>query len=892
MSAADETRTVAPDREVAAAFWQVFSPDDPVIRLRFIDQRQDRKAKDKLSAHEKYGDDLSAQSRFWPIVEEQQRAGYAVYYFLNDVTSEPGSGYGGMAEDRDVVAIRVLAIDDDTGQVEDWHAEPDFIVYTSIVAGTEHDAVPTWKKQALWRVADCPVAEFQTVQRRLAAHYGTDPNVINPSRIFRLPGSVHAKNPRRPYPVTFRRLYDGPVRSLAELTEGLPEVKLIASFDGATAAPLGMVADHPTNVERARRALQGMVQRGEVAHDGVDGNRNLGIAAIHCKRAGLTIGTATMLLFDDFNPHCQPPWRTPDDEGFAEAITRVYRNDKVVFGCDGFVPTVIKFGAYLASIGLAPEDIVSAQAEPEDMSCWGEPFDIFGTIAELVLNREMLPDVAAIGYAFDTAERQGADPAVTVCAMLATCAAAITDEIKVQRKLHDDEHLERAHANFLIAAGVGDGKSPAIKAMTAPLRHVQVRAGEAYDLEMVAYKTAMEAHKKVKAAVIKRYEENITAHDPVAIAKEVPAEPVKPIRRQYVIHDSTTEGVRDALVHNPRGLLNEQDEVTGFLASFDQYRSNGRGGTDRAFWLQTDSGGPFFVNRSEKADGSGGGFTVPNLSCCFIGGIQTDKLALLAPTLTDDGFIQRSFVIFTRPDGAEQDHEGDQVARQAYRDLIARLVSLGPTVPLRLSAKAHEWRQEVEQVATDLCLFPSTPKAMIGHLKKWRGKYCRLLLTFHVMECVAHNYPIQREIAGETARRARDFFIGFLRPHQLRFYNEFFGGQGTTGDARWIAGHILAHKLDEATARNIRNACNWTAADDRALMAAMEELEQARWIGPRQTRGAGSRETVFWTVNPRVREMFAERGVEEAIRRAEMVRQLAEARAHYKAMHGTTKAGE
>jgi hypothetical protein len=69
---------------------------------------------------------------------------------------------------------------------DEWHARPDFIVQRD----TTH-----W--HAYWLIDDCPVADFRDVQRRLAAHYGTDTAVCNPSRVMRVAGTLHQKDAKQ-----------------------------------------------------------------------------------------------------------------------------------------------------------------------------------------------------------------------------------------------------------------------------------------------------------------------------------------------------------------------------------------------------------------------------------------------------------------------------------------------------------------------------------------------------------------------------------------------------------------------------------------------------------------------------------------------------------------------
>jgi hypothetical protein len=74
------------------------------------------------------------------------------------------------------------------------------------------------------------------VQARLAAHYGTDPKVCNESRVMRLAGTLHLKNPSQPLLVRIEvtdtwECIGGPYAS--ELVQdGLPTIEAKLSENG------------------------------------------------------------------------------------------------------------------------------------------------------------------------------------------------------------------------------------------------------------------------------------------------------------------------------------------------------------------------------------------------------------------------------------------------------------------------------------------------------------------------------------------------------------------------------------------------------------------------------------------------------------------------------------
>jgi len=96
-----------------------------------------------------------------------------------------------------------------------------------------------------------------------------------------------------------------------------------------------------------------------------------------------------------------------------------------------------------------------------------------------------------------------------------------------------------------------------------------------------------------------------------------------------------------------------------------------------------------------------------------------------------------------------------------------------------------------------------------------------------------------------------------------------------TGHARWIAGHILAHKLDRITARDVVRAYIQLQAPEARpeLDATMAGLVTIGWLDPEPPRNLLNPVSA-WRVNPAVHERFAARADQERTERRQRAEEI------------------
>lgn len=184
----DSPQELAPDLPAAAAFIAALTGDVdgwnvPICFRTFTDDKAKKAAagagwRDPLE-RKLYGTlrELAGE------LEKRNRQGAGVYLVVN-------GGDGPAHTDREITEVRALFVDDDSEAIADPAGlEPP----PSIVVRTKQGCHVYWLP-----ASPMPVAEFREAQRRLIHVLRTDPAIKNESRIMRVPGFWHLKDPASP----------------------------------------------------------------------------------------------------------------------------------------------------------------------------------------------------------------------------------------------------------------------------------------------------------------------------------------------------------------------------------------------------------------------------------------------------------------------------------------------------------------------------------------------------------------------------------------------------------------------------------------------------------------------------------------------------------------------
>ena len=484
--------------------------------------------------------------------------------------------------------------------------------------------------------------------------------------------------------------------------------------------------------------------------------------------------------------------------------------------------------------GLEGSGEAGSAAAPDPV----EPVDLWGSFQAPELPRGLLPPIIE-HWAFTMAKQMGCDPAGLAMAALATCAAAIPDQIQLKVKRHDDWR-ESARIWVALVGSPSTKKSPMFSASTGPLCSLDIRLMRQWQAKMAEW---------------------------LALPKEEKKGVPQPPQTRLRLEDATIESAQQVLEGSPWGVLMLQDEMSGFFGSMDKYSGARGASADRAFWLRAFNGGHYAVNRVGR-----GASIIENCSVSMLGGIQPEPLRKVAADSVDDGLLQRLFPIMLKDATLGEDKPMPPVASD-YANLIERLHRL--SLPqwelnpvLRFDDDAQRMRAEIEQENLRLQGVGIVNRKLAAHIGKYEGLWARLCLIWHCIEQSASAADLMDPISAHTARRVADFLHGFLLGHASAFYNGTLGMSDDQDRLADIAGHILAHGLEIVTNRTVQRGCGTTRGlKDFEVHPLLEQLEALGWLD--RTEGPRATSAPHFRVNPRVHARFAERAEIEAKRRKE-----------------------
>jgi hypothetical protein len=288
---------------------------------------------------------------------------------------------------------------------------------------------------------------------------------------------------------------------------------------------------------------------------------------------------------------------------------------------------------------------------------------------------------------------------------------------------------ERPGMFAAIVAKPGRAKTPALKAIMAPIYEEQERLQQNH--------RAAKARYREELAEFKRSRRSDREEDDLFEEPDSPPSPPPPMRHLYST-DATTEALASMLESNRKGLLCVHDELASWVNHMNQYRR----GADRQFYLSCWSNEPIKVDRKTSEDGP---IMVSHPFLCVLGGVQPDLLGLLQSAHgVDDGFLDRLLFAFPdeQPFQGWNDAELDEESVLDWQVTVNRLLAL---MPCRLEGAADapqllqfsdNGRQAfaafIDALAAEMNAAETSPRDD-GFCAKLRGYAARFALVIHLL---------------------------------------------------------------------------------------------------------------------------------------------------------------
>ncbi len=232
--------------------------------------------------------------------------------------------------------------------------------------------------------------------------------------------------------------------------------------------------------------------------------------------------------------------------------------------------------------------------EAQETTDWPEPLPLEESLPPVQkLDPDMIPDPIR-PWLTDIAERMQIPLDFPVVAAIVALCAVIGRKCAIFPKAKDDWKV----IPNIWGANIGRSammKSPATTEAQKPLARLEIEAREKYNEAMEEYALEKEIA-EIKIAAIKEQLKRAAKNSETAKFKALTEELAnvkikKPTRIRYQTSDSTIEKIGELLKDNPKGILINRDELTGWLRGLDKPGHE----SDRDFFLESWNGDKGFI---------------------------------------------------------------------------------------------------------------------------------------------------------------------------------------------------------------------------------------------------------------------------------------------------------
>jgi hypothetical protein len=480
---------------------------------------------------------------------------------------------------------------------------------------------------------------------------------------------------------------------------------------------------------------------------------------------------------------------------------------------------------------------IKAAETPAD---WPKPLPLpDGLLPVEPLDPSILPSTIREAVV-DITERLNCPIEFVAIPVLTAAGIAIGNRIGVLPKQFDDSW--EVYPGFWggIVGNPGSMKTPAQNEAFRCLHHLEEQAS-------VANAQAMDTYNKDMKIYDKQVRDFKSGKSSVW-----PAEPKKPLKVRYIVHDVTYQALGEILAENPSGVLALADEMSGLLQSLDTAGQEAA----RGFFLQGWGGrGNYTFDRITR-----GTVVLKNYMLSLFGGFQPDRIKLYVRAASNgssqnDGLMQR-FQLLVWPDVSDEIRIVDRPPNKAAIHKMESAI-----IQLRGLATAGLPEFERNSFGASLLHFDDTAQAMFenwylaneamlrredisqaehSHFAKYRSLIPGLALVHHLLE--GH----KGRICADCLQKALNLAF-VLKSHAHRVYASVYGLDNEP--LRNLAKRIVKGELSSGfTARTVYTK-GWAGLTKATVATALEQLAEMGWVREVAVPTEG-RTSVQYLINP------------------------------------------
>ena len=432
-------------------------------------------------------------------------------------------------------------------------------------------------------------------------------------------------------------------------------------------------------------------------------------------------------------------------------------------------------------------------------------------------------------FTVEAAAAIGCDTSMIALPLLAAAAAAIGNAVRIQVR---PDWQEPAILWTAVVAESGSSKTPAFRKALQFSDDAQKEAFTAHGIAMAEHDAEVQSFE----SEMRLWKKKGGGPAPVP-----PTPPTATTR--YVLNDTTVEALIAILSGNPRGVLVAVDELAGWLASFDQYKT-GRGGGDCPRWLSMHGAGP--VTSDRKGSGT---LYVPSASVCVTGGIQPGPLVRAMTSNAENGLLAR--LLLAQPPRTAKVWTTATVGfatMAAMRSTFAALLADGDHEPIVIGLTPTATEAFVEFYGAHAQEQVAASGALAAMLAKIEAYAARLALIHHVVSVGTGSWIEPASIeAGVTLAR-------WFAREARRIYGSTLTGPtaDTAADAaaHWLAGQPESFGTIRDMAHGPRRFRSRPALAEEAATKLIREGRAVRYVRPSGDAGGRPADGIRLVVAP------------------------------------------